>query len=142
VDTHAPFEQQPFGHEAASQTHPPFLHSRPEPQAGPPPQVQLPDDDEQPSAVESHGEQALPLVPHAAAVRVVQIAPVQQPFGQFVALQPVQAPPLQIWLDGQELHSPPPAPHAPWSLPGRQVAPLQQPLHEDVSQMQLPPEQR
>lgn len=94
-ETHTPFEQHPFGHDAASQTQTELLHSRPAAQAGPPPHVQVPAA-EQPSAAAPHEEHAPPVVPHAVAVRGVHTEPVQHPFGQLEALQSVQAPPLQI----------------------------------------------
>jgi hypothetical protein len=78
---------------------------------------------------------APPLAPHAVADGVVHVCPVQQPFGQVVPLQFAQDPalqmrPMQFW------HAAPPAPHCPPALPGSQLVPLQQPLHDWLSQTQ------
>jgi hypothetical protein len=139
-DMHTPPEQQPFGHDAASQTHLAPLHSSPDPHAAAPPHVHVPVD-EQPSAPGPHGKQPEPIGPHAVAPNVVQTEPLQQPVEHDVALQFVHVPALQIWLS-HELHVFPPVPHASIALPGMHVDPLQQPVEHDVeSHTQLPPEQ-
>jgi hypothetical protein len=135
-DVHAPPEQHPLGQELASHWHVPDTHSSPAPHAGPLPHVQLPEV-LQPLAPAPHGAQAAPAAAHAVALRVVQTAPVQHPFEHVVELQPVHAPPLQSWVDGQALHCEPPVPQAPWPLPATHwPADVQQPVHEVVSHAQ------
>jgi hypothetical protein len=85
--------------------------------------------------------QAPPFAPHAWADGVVQVWPEQHPPGHVVPLQFAQDPALQM-RPPQSPHTAPPAPHACGSLPGSQLAPLQQPLQDLPSQTHLPPEQR
>ncbi len=110
-------EQQPVGHDAASQTHWPPEHSCPAPHAAAPPQVQPPLA-EQPSALDPQLVHVAPAVPQAVADGVVHVLPAQQPLGQLVALHPLHAPLLQVWPFGHMVHVPPAAPHAFGSLPG------------------------
>jgi hypothetical protein len=140
-ETQGPVElaQQPAAHELASQTHEPLWHSRPAAQAGPLPHVHAPVD-EHPSAPGPQLRHAAPLAPHAEAEGVEHTDPLQQPVGHELELQFVQAPALQIWF-WQELHCPPPAPHAVCTLPGRHAEPLQHPSQEVESHTQLPFEQ-
>ena len=83
--THAPPEQQPVGHEVASQTHTPALQRRPAPHGAPEPQAQAPL--RQLSLWESQAAHIMPTGAQAAAVGVVQTLPAQQPVGHDVASQ-------------------------------------------------------
>jgi hypothetical protein len=76
------------------------------------PHEQLPDA-EQPSAlVASQPTQARPPLPQVVSAGGLHVAPEQQPSGQLVALQPLQAPPVQVWPFGQGWQAPPPVPHS------------------------------
>jgi hypothetical protein len=93
--------QQPFGQEAALQTHCPWTQACPVPHAGPDPQVHAPL--VQPFAVVvSHAAHAAPSLPHTASVvaGVVQVVPAQQPPGHDAASQ-TQAPPEHSWPAAQ-----------------------------------------
>ena len=71
-------EQQPEGHEVASQMQALFTQREPDPQAGPKPQRQVPLS--QLSAPLVQAEQVAPLRPQAAVVTaVMQVVPWQQP---------------------------------------------------------------
>ena len=67
----------------------------------------------------------MPQAPSAVPGR--QLLPEQQPRGQVVASQPLQAPSLQVWPDGQAWHALPTVPQASSALPGMQTSPAQQP---------------
>ncbi len=136
------FWQQPVGHEVASHTHLPPVHSCPVAHAVAPPQVQLPLA-EQPSAVEPQLVHEAPAVPQAVEdVGSLQVLPEQHPVGQLVELQPLHAPLLQVWPVGHIAHMAPAAPHALGSVPGWQVLPWQHPVEQELaSQVHLPPEQ-
>lgn len=100
--------QQPAAQLVALHTQAPAMHCRPAAQAAFAPQRHAPV--EQLSAfVVSHATHEAPAVPHAVTVSVLQLAPVQQPFGQLAALQ-TQAPLEQRWPTPHEL----PLPHAHW----------------------------
>jgi hypothetical protein len=134
------FWQQPSGHDWALHTQLPPTHARFCPHASLTPHAQVPLD-AQPSEWKSHATHAPPPVPQALTDAGVHVWPEQQPFGQVVSLQSAQAPalqikPLQFW------QAAPPAPHRAFSLPDSQLPLEQQPLHDWLSQMHLPPEQR
>ena len=117
---HTPFAQHPFGHEAASQTHAPLLHSCPAAHAALVPHSHAPAT----QPVDALGLQAmheLPFVPHAVFDDVVQTPLAQQPFGHDAALQ-THAPFTQCC----------PAPHA--AAPPHVQAPAVQPSAAMVSQ--------
>lgn len=133
--SHVPFEQHPRGQEAASQTQAPETHACPGAHCLPPPHVQPPI--VQPSAVMPQAVHAPPLVPHADAEGAAQVVPEQHPLGHVVALQLAHVPALQIRLP-QAWQAAPPVPQKPWTLPGSQVAPLQQPAHEVASHAHAP----
>jgi hypothetical protein len=86
--------------------------------------------------------QAWPPLPHALALGgLVQLAPLQHPLAQLVALQLAHVPPLHATPLGHVEHAPPPLPHATASVPGMHIEPAQQPLHTVPSHTQLPPTQ-
>src|SRR5207244_309738 len=105
------------------------------------------------SAVAPQSLQALPPVPQALADGVVQVAPLQQPLGQVVALQ-TQVPVRQAWPEAQA--GPPPQRQAPltrvsarvvWAAaqapPAVPERPAQQPVGQVVgAQAEAAPEQR
>jgi hypothetical protein len=94
-------EQQPAGHDTASQMQAPPKQRRPAPQAAPAPHWQVPAA-EQLSAVDgSQATQLLPPEPQVAALAVTQTPLAQQPVGHDCALH-THAPPTQVV----------PAPHA------------------------------
>jgi hypothetical protein len=95
-DTQVAPSQQPLGHEVALHTHLPATHLCPAPQAAAAPHTQVPAA-EQPSArVASQPTQTAPPLPQVASTCGLQVAPEQQPFGQLVALQPLQCPAVQV----------------------------------------------
>jgi hypothetical protein len=92
--------------------------------------------------VASHATHAAPPTPQVAADDAAQVEPEQQPLGQLVGLQSLQAPPAQI-RPAQSWQAAPPAPHALLAVPVRQVVPEQHPLGQDVrSQTHAPLTQR
>jgi hypothetical protein len=108
-------EQQPLGHEKASQTHAPPAQRWPVAQAGPAPHAQAPAGVQLSAIAGSQGWQAAPDAPHrASAIADTQVEPSQQPLGHDVASQ-AQRPPVQCCPATQV--GPPPQPHAP---PGEQ----------------------
>jgi hypothetical protein len=119
--------QQPFGHEAASQTHCPvaLLHSWPDP----------------------HDPQLAPAVPHEpfdSEAYSSHVLPLQQPLAQECASQmhcPVVV--LQSLFAGHGPQLTPPAPHEVFDSPesGSHVPPLQQPAHDDPPHVHAPLEQ-
>jgi hypothetical protein len=135
--------QQPLGHELASHTQWPPRQCWPAPQAGPAPQTHAPEA-EQPSAwFASQPTHATPRLPQVVSEGALQVAPEQQPFGQLVALHPLQAPELHICPAGQGSQRPPPVPHEAGVSPARQVPPEQQPFGQEVpSHTQVLPMQR
>jgi hypothetical protein len=111
--------QQPLGHDVASQTHAPLLHSFPVAQA----------------------VQFAPFVPHCEFVGgLTQDVPTQQPLGQSLELQYAWHEPFVHWVP--VLHATqaaPPEPHSELVGELTQIAPLQQPLgHELALQTQEP----
>ena len=64
-----PVWQQPPGHEAASQTHAPFMHRWPPRHGGPPPQRQAPIIEQVSALSRSQPMQATPAVPHVEVDR-------------------------------------------------------------------------
>jgi hypothetical protein len=109
--------QQPLGHDVPSQMQFPPWQRWPDPHMAPPPQVQAPDAEQLSALVVSQPTQAAPPVPQVSTAGGLQVAPEQQPFGQLVALQPLQRPAVQVWPPGQGWQAPPPAPHAAGSSP-------------------------
>lgn len=103
--------QHPPGHEVALQMQAPPEQTCPVAHTVPPPQVQLPPE-EQPSAFAPHVVHVPPPAPHSLGdVDVTHCEPLQQPFGQVVPLQLAQLPPLQNGAAPvHELHAPPPDP--------------------------------
>jgi hypothetical protein len=91
---------------------------------------------------------ALPFGPHLAT----HVDPVGQAVAQPKNATSVQLlrngpgarhePPWQVCVPMQVAHAAPPVPHEVSVVPARQVLPLQQPLHEVVSQTHVPDEQR
>jgi len=133
------FWQQPLGHDAALHVQAPPTHACPCGQA-------LPDLHTHPAAVQvsapiPQGAHAPPPAPQAVADGAVHVCPEQQPLGHVVPLQSAQEPALQM-RPPQSSHMAPPAPQPCGSLPGSQLVPLQQPLHDWLSQTHMPPEQR
>jgi hypothetical protein len=115
-------EQQPVGHEVASQTHRPPTHRWPPAHASPGPQPQPP------LAHESarwmlQEEQAPPIAPQLESDIALQVWPTQHPPGQDVASQ-THAPPRHRWPVPQGTPAPhwqkPVAPHSP-AFAGSQV---------------------
>lgn len=92
--------------------------------------------------------QEAPPIPHAVVeVPATHVLPLQQPFGQVLALHgDWQVCPTHVLpCDEQFWHACPPAPHTPLLVPERQVVPLQQPfgqfcgLHCGGGLTQMPP---
>jgi hypothetical protein len=81
-------------HDVTSQMQAPFAQCWLDVQAGPLPQVHVPEAEHPSANATSHATQATPMVPHAARVCGWQVAPEQQPEGQDWALHPplVQTP--------------------------------------------------
>lgn len=138
-DWQTPPEQQPDGHDVASQTQVPARHRWPALHAAPPPQrhwppLQVSD------VVALQAMQAAPLVPQAEVeVPAWQTPPAQHPEGHDVELHPAQAPDVQVWPVTHIWHAPPPVPHALVEVPAWQEVPAQQPEgHEVASQTQVP----
>ena len=130
--------QHPLRQLVESHTQAPPLQRWPEPQAGPPPQVQVPA--VQPSvAVVTHEAQTAPPMPQAVSVRVWHTPSKQHPLGQLAALQPVQVPPLQVPPAGQAWQASPPLPHLSVAVPWAQNEPSQQPPHVAGPQPAVPP---
>jgi hypothetical protein len=98
---HAPPEQQPFGHDVASQTQLPPTHRFPVPQAGWAPQLQVPAAEQLSARAMSHDTQAAPFVPQVTSVGMLQFGPEQQPSGHEVAVQLLQTPLAQAPLPPQ-----------------------------------------
>lgn len=96
-DTHASLAQHPVGHDCALQTHCPRMQTCPEMHGCPVPQLQLPDCEQLSALVRLQPEHASPPVPHAVSVGDTQLAPLQHPFGQFVAVHPVHTPLVHTW---------------------------------------------
>lgn len=108
--------------------------------SAPLPQLQAPARLHPSERFESQTPQAAPFTPQADCTGVMQVVPEQQP-GQ-VMLQPLQAPPLQVWMFGHGWHSSPALPHAIGFSVVRQMSFVQQPLGQEVeSQMHVPPRQ-
>jgi hypothetical protein len=116
--------QQPFGQDAASQTHAPCVVSHRWPAPQPP--------------------HAAPLWPHEplpSEAYGTQVLPLQQPAGQDVASQthcPVEV--LHRWPELHAAQVAPDAPQAPLVSPtsGLHVPPLQHPAHEAPPQLHAP----
>jgi hypothetical protein len=73
----------------------------------------------------------------------LQVAPLQQPFGQFCGVQPVQTPLVHTWSFGHAWHEEPPLPQSalvlpPWHWPFVSQQPCG---HDDTLQTQVPFEQ-
>ncbi len=139
--THVEPTQQPVGHEPLA----PGVHAQvpptqacPAPQGGPLPHEQSPIAEHLSVLTGSHATHASPPNPQAACERALQLGPEQQPVAH-VDAQPEQAPPLQVWPDGQLAQALPPLPHSPGVLPGWQRLPWQHPRpHETPSQTHAP----
>lgn len=107
-ETHVVPLQQPPGHELLSQTHDVPLQRWPSAHAGPAPQLQSPFVQTF-ALLASHTTQPAPPMPHVAGDGARQVAPSQQPAGQFVELH---APPthipaaLHVWPLAQAAVSP------------------------------------
>ena len=87
-------EQQPDGHEVASQTQAPLTHFCPPPHAALVPQRHTPSDEQLSDFVASHCEHTAPETPQVATDGVLQVVPEQQPFGHETESH-VHAPPVQ-----------------------------------------------
>ena len=157
-------EQQPVGHDVASQTHAAFTHRWPAAQAAPVvPQTQLPVA-EQESAVAGQLRHVAPIEPQVEAVCEVQTFPApQQPPAQDAAVQE-QLPAVHCWPSAQAALVPhrqvpeleqlsacnavqaeqlAPAPPHSAAVSGLQTFAVQQPLGQVLwSQRQVPPAQR
>jgi hypothetical protein len=81
--------------------------------------------------VGSQVTQAAPPDPQVVVDFMAQVEPEQQPLGQFVVLQSLHTPPVQM-RPAQFWHRPPPLPQIVSLVPARQVVPEQQPLGQDV----------
>jgi hypothetical protein len=93
-------------------------------------------------SVGPHASHARPAFPHAPSLSPPShVPPLQQPLVQLAGSQRHE-PPLQNWLESQESHTTPPVPQLVSLVPGTQSLPSQHPGQVDVSQTQLPPEQR
>ena len=132
--------QHPSGHDVVSQTQLPPEQSWPAAHATFVPHRHAPVFEQLSAVVVSHPVQASPPTPQVASVEGSQLAPAQQPPGQFAAVQPVHTPPAQFWLVGHGSHDDPLAPHCAVVLPGRHwPLEVQQPVgHEVTLQAQLP----
>jgi hypothetical protein len=117
--THALPLQQPLGQLVALQTQAPPTHCWPAPQAAFAPQRQVPAP--QPSALGAVQEaQAAPPTPQVAATDCLHTPPLQQPPGQEVESQPLQAlSPVQV--PGQTWQASPPEPQVAAVSPVAQV---------------------
>jgi hypothetical protein len=159
----APAEQQPVGHERASQTHFPLAQRWPALHAAPAPQAQLPPAVQVSASAASQEIHATPGAPQRVSCRETQVAPSQQPVGHDVALQ-TQRPPLHLCpaahagaapqtqapvaaqpsarVASQPMQTAPPLPQVA-SEGGLQVAPEQQPVGQLVAlqPLQCPPVQ-
>jgi hypothetical protein len=94
--THAPFAQQPPGHDRALQTQTPPTQAVPLPQLGPAPHAHVPVKGSHALLVAGlHATQLRPPTPQVAAAGVWQMPPAQQPPGQDSALQ-TQTPAWQV----------------------------------------------
>ena len=109
--THWPFWQQPYAQEIESQMQRPLAQRWPVAQTAPPPQEQAPF-----TQLSAYGEaqvvQAPPPRPQFETWLMLQVVPLQQPFGQLVASQ-THWPLTQRWPEPQaalkpHLHWPPP----------------------------------
>lgn len=118
------------GHEVESHTQRPPAHLCPLAHALFPPQVHMPSALQPSAAWAPHAMQARPPAPHVAGEGVLQVIPVQQPFGH---AQLLHAPPAQVSLAGQVAQAWPALPHAVGEVPVSHCAPLQQPLEHDVA---------
>jgi hypothetical protein len=151
-------EQQPSGHEFASQTQAPPKQRWPAVQAAPAPQAQTPVGVQLSAVTGLQGKHTLPAVPHLVNDGVAQLLPSQQPVEQEIASHPHTpfwqrrpgpqagpAPQLQVPVDehpsaesgSQPTHTAPPTPQVA-SDGALQVAPEQQPS----AQVALQPLQR
>jgi len=141
---HAPPEQQPFGHETASQMQLPPTQRLPVPHAGWVPQLQVPAAEQLSARAMSHDTQAAPFVPQATSDGMLQFGPEQHPSGHDVAVQLLQTPLAQAPFPPQSWHKAPPLPHAAESVPVRHTPSAeQQPVGQDVpSHTQAPLTQR
>lgn len=111
--------------------------------AGVAPHEQAPVDEQLSARVASHPTQTEPPLPQLVSAGALQVAPAQQPFGQLVALQPLQCPAVQVWPAGQVVQALPPPPHELALSPLRHAPAAQQPLGHDVlSQTQVLATQR
>ena len=138
----APPAQHPLAHEVALHTQAPATHTVPAPQAAPAPQWHSPVAAQLSARAGSHITQAAPPMPHEAVDGPTQVEPEQHPCGQVVGLQSAQAPPAQM-RPAQSWQAPPALPQLVPVVPGRQVAPAQQPLGHDVrSHTHAPARQR
>jgi hypothetical protein len=86
--------QHPVGQLAALHTHTPPAQRWPSPHGGPPPQVQVPDGEQELAAPAAQGKQPPPPVPQASTEGETQRSLAQQPDGQLVASH-THAPPTQ-----------------------------------------------
>ena len=135
--------QQPEGHEAASQTHPPPSQRDPAGHGFAMPHPQVPSARQLSDVVVSHAMQVEPPVAQAATVGgSTQLEPEQHPVEHELESQaPPQTPPVHAAAP-QSVHEAPPEPHCADVVPARQVVPSQQPAHEVPSQMHAPLTQR
>jgi hypothetical protein len=81
---------------------------------------------------------AAPFAPQVARAGWKQVEPEQQPLGQLLALQPLQAPLAQLCPVGHCTQPLPPTPQAVALVPAMQLFPLQQPAQEVASQTHAP----
>jgi hypothetical protein len=119
--------QQP-AHVWPLQPHWPKKQVLPAGHAGPAPHWQVPFAVQVSAVARSHVMHAPPGAAHALTPRCTQVAPEQQPFGQFVAVQVLHTPALQV-PPSQPWQARPPEPHAVAdSLVSQVVALLQHPV--------------
>ena len=121
--------QQPVAQDVASQIQLPPMQRWPAPQAAAVPQRQVPVASQVSAFAGSQVLQAAPAMPQVAGALGVQVGPLQQPVGQELAVQPLQTPPVQVWVP-QPWQLAPPAPQDADPVPGLQTLLSQQPEQE------------
>ena len=132
--------QQPAGQDGASQTQLPPSHRCPSLHCVPPPHEQAPVVGSQPSAFDgSHATHAAPWAPQASGLGGPwHVVPVQHP-SQTPQLEHA---PSHTSPEGHWAQVTPRVPQWATSVPGRHVAPSQQPAHDMGSQTHVPPAHR
>ena len=134
--------QHPSGQARGPQRQAPPRHSSPSGQGAPEPQRQRPLMHRS-AAIGLQDRQASPAAPQEASVGgETHPLPLQQPSGQELILQPLQAPPSQTSPSGQLSQAAAADPQYSLVVPDRQVSPSQQPAQEVESHRQIPSTQR